>query len=261
MPPCSLARQFWSFASVAIFGICATGCVNWFDEVFDDNVSLSEFAPVGATVSVERGEMSRSQLVLDGKDGVCLTMADDISARVNDRSMDVFIRGGQTPLKEGGWECSMPTFRRNVSVSDGESESARFVVEDDTAKFTVIATGLLKNRTIAPTVKDVPIEPGVETSFDWSVTTDVIDPERLVVDFVYDDAALSLPSTLKARVDGSLVHIQFPVDAPDGTGKLHVDVTAEAPIETCEGLPACSASVHAVAEVALEILKVIPPSP
>jgi hypothetical protein len=261
MPPRSLARRLLSFASVAMFGFCATGCT-WFDEFFDESVSLVEFAPVSAQVTVELAEVSRSQLVLEGKDGVCPTMANDISARVDDKSMDVFIRGGQQPASTTGWICGMPTFRRTVAPSELGGESTRFVVKDDTATFTIVATGLLQDRTITP-VNDVPVETGVETSFEWSVKTDVIDPELLIVDFVYEDTTLKLSSTPWTRVDGSTVFIRLPADSPAGKGKLHVDVTAEVPVETCDGVPACEASVHALAEVELEVvsIKPEPPSP
>ncbi|MBK9259731.1 MAG: hypothetical protein IPM54_07805 [Polyangiaceae bacterium] len=260
MPPRSLARQILSFIPVAIFGICATGCT-LFDEFFDESVSLAEFAPVSAHVTVELADVSRSQLVLEGKEGMCPTMKDDIEARVDDKPMDVFIRGGQQPNSQGGWICGMPTFRRNVASSDLGKASTRFIVEDDTKTITVEATGLLQERTIAPTVKDVPIEAGVETSFDWSVATDEIDPELLLVDFVYDDAALSLSSTAWTRVDGSLVHIRLPADAPAGKGMLQVEVTANVPVEKCDGVPACDASVHARAEVELEVVASKPPNP
>ena len=259
MPPRSLASQLLSFAPVALLGISATGCT-WIDDLFDESVSLSEFAPVSAQATVEFGAVSRSQLVLESKAGICPTMKEDIEARVDDKPMDMFIRGGQQPTAQGDWICGMPTFRRNIASGDFDGEANCFVVEDDTKTITVVASALIKERTITPIVTDVPINAGVETPFDWSVATDVIDPDLLIADFLYDDAALSLSSTIWTRVGGSLVHIRLPADAPAGKGKLQVDVTADVSVEKCEGVPACHASAHAVVEVPLEVAAK-PPNP
>jgi hypothetical protein len=258
MPPRSFARNLRPFALVTILGASATGCT-LFDEFFDENVSLTEFAPVGAHVSVELTDIPRSQLVLEPKDGVCPTIKDDIAARVDDKSMDVFIQGGKQPSGKS-WICGMPTFRRNVAAADMGGASTKFVVDDDTATFTIVATGLLRDRTFI-SAKDVPVDAGVETSFEWPVPTDVIDPDLLMADFVYDDAALALTSEIEARVEGSMVVLRLPTNAPAGMGKLQLDVTADVPVEKCEGVRACTASVHAVTELSLKVSAAEPPSP
>lgn len=259
MPPRPLARQFRSFILVTTLGVSATGCT-LFDEFFDDSVSLAEFAPVGAEVSVELGDLPRSQLVLQAKSGSCPTMADDIAANMDGKGMDVFIKGGQQPSGKG-WICGQPTFRRNVAEADMGAESTKFVVDDDTATVTVVATGLLLERTLTPSNKNAPIVAGVETSFEWSVSTDTIDPEMLSVDWVYDDSALSLTAEIDVRVEGSLVFIRLPAGAAAGLGKLEFDVTADVPVEKCEGVPACAATAHAVTEVPLDLVGAGPPNP
>lgn len=259
MPPRSLARQLRSFTFVTILGLSATGCT-LFDEFFDESVSLAEFAPVGAEVSFELSDLSRSQLVLQAKEGSCPTMADDIGANVDGKAMDVFIKGGKQP-SGGGWICGLPTFRRNVSEADMGGASTKFVADDDTATVTVVATGLLLERTMMPTGKNAPLVAGVETPFEWSVPTDTIDPKMMSVDLVYDDAALSLMAEIDVRVEDSLVFIRLPGSAPGGAGKLMFDVTAGVPVEKCEGVPACTASVHALTEVALDVVAAGPPSP
>jgi len=259
MSPRSFARKLPSFILVTFLGASATGCT-LFDEFFDESVSLAEFAPVGARVSVELTDISRSQLVLEAQEGVCPTMAEDIEARVNDKVMDVFIKGGQQPSGKD-WICGMPTFRRNVAAADMGSATTKFVVDDDSATVTIVATGLFLDRTVTPSIKDVPIVAAVDTSFEWSVPTDTIDPELLSAEFVYDDSALVLTSEISARVDGSLVYIRLPTDAPAGVGKLQLDVTAEVPVEKCEGVPACSATVHVVKELAIDVVAAAPPNP
>ncbi len=259
MSPRSFARKLRSFTLVTFLGASATGCT-LFDEFFDESVSLKEFAPVGAQVSVELTDISRSQLVLEAKDGVCPTMADDIEARVNDKAMDVFIQGGKQPSGKD-WICGLPTFRRNVAAADMGSASTKFVVDDDSATFTIVATGLLLERTVTPSIKDVPIVAAVDTPFEWSVPTDTINPELVSADFVYDDSALELTSEISTRVEGSFVFIRMPTDAPAGTGKLQLDVTADVPVEKCEGVPACSATVHVIKELAIDVVGAAPPNP
>lgn len=259
MPPRSLARQLQSFIFVTILGVSATGCT-LFDEFFDESVSLAEFAPVGAEVTVELGDMSRSQLVLQAKEGSCPTMADDIGANVDGKAMDVFIKGGKQPSGKG-WICGLPTFRRNVAEADKGAASTQFVVDDETATVTVVATGLLLERTMMSSIEAAPVVPGVETSFEWSMATDTIDPEMLTVDWIYDDATLSLMAEIDVRVVDNLVFIRLPVSAVAGAGKLKFDVTANVPVEKCEGVPTCTASVHALAEVGLDIVAAAPPNP
>ncbi len=259
MPPRSFTRKLRSFTLVTLLGASATGCT-LFDEFFDESVSLAEFVPVGAQVSVELTDLPRSQLVLEPKDGVCPTMADDIEAHVNDKAMDVFIKGGKQPSSKG-WICGLPTFRRNVAAADMGSGATKFVVDDDSDTITVVATGLLLARTVTPSVKDQPVVAAVDTSFEWSVPTDVINPDLLSVEFVYDDSSLVLTAEVSTRVDGSLVFIRLPTDAPAGAGKLHLDVIANVPVEKCEGVPACTATVHVVTEVAIEVTAAAPPNP
>ena len=259
MPPRSFARKLRSFTLVTFLGASATGCT-LFDEFFDESVSLAEFAPVGAQVSVELTDISRSQLVLQAKEGDCPTMADDIGAKVNGKAMDVFIKGGKQP-SGGSWICGLPTFRRNVAAADMGSGATKFVVDDDSATITVVATGLLLDRTVTPSIKDVPVVAAVDTAFEWSVPTDVINPDLVIADFVYDDAALMLTSEISTRVDGSLVYIRLPSNAPAGVGKLQIDVMADVPVEKCEGVPLCTATVHVVKELAIEVSAAVPPNP
>ncbi len=252
MPPRSPAFTLLSFAPLAIFGIFCTGC-ELFDSFFDDSVTLADFAPARAKVSVELAEFSRAQIAIEAKDGSCPTIREDVEARVNDKPMDMFMRGGQKPTSSKEWICGSPTFRRNVSESDLGGASTRFDVGDETGDLTVEATGLLLARTITPTVKDVPIEAGVETSFEWSVATDEIDETLLDIDFVYDDETLSLSGDVSKRIEGSFLFVKLPANSPAGTGKLQLDVTAKVPVKTCTGVPACEASVHALAEVAIDV--------
>lgn len=256
MPPRSLARQIQSFTLVTILGASATGCT-LIDEFFDESVSLKEFAPAEAQVSAELTDMSRSQLVLEPKGSACPTMKDDITADVDSKPMDVFIKGGKQPSGKS-WICGAPTFRRNTAAADFGGASTSFVVDDDTAKITVVATGLLLEREVTPTVPNVPLVAGVESSFDWSVVTDAIDAKQSSADFIYDDPSLVLTAEVGIRVEGSLVFIRLPTDAPAGTGSLHLDVLADVPIEKCEGVPACSGSVHVVKDLAMDAAAVKP---
>jgi hypothetical protein len=257
MPPRSFARKLGSFTLVTFLGASATGCTVW-DKFFDESVSLSELAPATAHATAELTDAPRSQLVLEAKTG-CPTMADDIAASVDGKAMDVFNKGQKQPSGQG-WICGLPTFRRNVAAADIGAVSTKFVAEDDTATVTVVASGLLLERKISPTTLDVVFQAGVETSFDWSVSTDRIDPTLLMADFIYDDASLVLTSEVATRVEGSLVFIRLPADAPSGLGKLQLDVMADVPVEKCEGVPTCTASVHAITELAIDAVAA-PPSP
>lgn len=259
MPSRSLSRQIQSSTLVVILGAMATGCT-WIDDFFDDNVTLADFAPVGARVSAEFTNLPRSQLVLQPKDGLCPTMRDNIGATVDSKPMDVFIQGGKQPSGKT-WICGEPTFRRNVATADFGAASTEFVAEDDTASVTVVATALLLERTLTPSDPMLPLQAGVETSFDWSVTTDTIDPKLSTVDFFYEDPALVLTAEVGLRVEGSVVFIRLPTDAPAGKGTLKIDVTAAVPIATCEGVPTCSGSVHVVKEIAMDALGPVPPNP
>lgn len=259
MPPRSSTPCFRSFTFVAMFGATTMGCT-LFDEFFDESVTLAELKPASAVVSVELSETSRSQLVLHANEETCPTMTDDIGANIDGKSMDVFIKGGKQPSGKG-WICGLPTFRRNVAATDLGAASTTFVVDDDATTMTVVATGLLLERALVPTIKDVPVVAGVDTSFEWSVPTDVISADLFSVDFVYDDSSLALGSEITARVEGSLVLIRFPVDAPIGKGKLKLNVTADVPVEKCEGVPTCKATVHALTAVNLEVIGPVPPGP
>ncbi len=259
MPSRLLSRQFQSFTLVTIFGALATGCT-WIDDFFDDNVTLTDFAPVAAHVSVEFTNLPRSQLVLQPKDGQCPTMRDDIGATVDAKPMDVFIQGGKQPSGKT-WICGEPTFRRNIAAADFGAASTKFVADDDTKTITVVATGLVLERSLTLTDPALPLQGGVETSFDWSVATDTIDPKLSSVDFVYDDPNLVLTAEVGLRVDGASLFIRLPTDAPAGKGTLKVDVMADVPIETCEGVAKCTGSVHLVKEIALEAFSVVPPNP
>lgn len=249
MPPRSLAPQLQSFAFVAILGSCLTGCT-WFEDFFDESVSLTELAPVGAKVSAEFNDTSRSQLVLQPKDGMCPTIRDDVAATVDDESMDVYIKGGKQP-SGSSWICGMPTFRRNVAATDIGAESTKFVADDDTKTITVVATGLFLDRTMKVNDPTAPLEAGVEKEFVWSVATDEIDPDNSMVDFVYDDPNLMLTAELTLRIDGSSMFVRLPMNAPEGPGTLTVDVTSAIPIETCDGVSTCSGSVHVVQGLAM----------
>jgi hypothetical protein len=262
MPPRSLARQFSSFALVATLGAGATGCT-WIDDFFDESVTLSEFAPTAARVTFEMGELQRTQLELQPQAGLCPTMKDDIEASVADKPMDVFIKGGKQPSGTS-WICGAPTFRRNVAAEDLGATSTKFVVADDTDKVTVVASQLLLDRSLGfdPDVDPVPpVEAGIERAFVWSTSTDVIDPALLEADFVYDDAMLALTAEIETRVDGSLVFIRLPKNAPTGAGKLMVDVTAAVPVETCDGVASCSANVHAPVELVVDVIAAQSPNP
>lgn len=259
MPPRTLARQLGSFTFVTILGFCATGCT-WIDDFFDESVTLTDFAPVAAQVSVELSDTPRSQLVLEPKDGLCPTMRDDIEATVDDKPMDVFIRGGQQPSGKS-WICGMPTFRRNVAQADIGETSTKFVVEDDTATFKVVANGLLLERNITSTKGMAPMEAGVESSFDWSVPTDVVDPALVKADYFYDDPSLVVTAEISVRVEGSVLFIRLPTDAPAGKGTLMLEATANVPVETCEGVPACTATAHVFPQLAIDVLAMTPPNP
>jgi hypothetical protein len=256
MPPRSLARQIHSFALVTVLGAGATGCT-WIDDFFDESVTLTEFAPVAAEVTFEQIDLSRTQLELQPKDGQCPTMKDDIEASVDDKPMDVFIKGGQQPSGKG-WICGVPTFRRNVADTDLGAASTSFVVEDETATFKIVASQLLIQRSLAFTDPAAPLDAGVETSFTWSVPTDAIDAELLQVDFLYDDPMLELTAEISVRVEGSLVFIRLPTNAPAGTGKLMVDVTAGVAVETCKGVRSCTARVHAPQALVVEVVAANP---
>lgn len=259
MPPRSLARQFSFFALVATLGAGSTGCT-WVDDFFDESLTLTEFDPTEARVTFEMGDLQRTQLELEPQDGLCPTMKDDIEALVADKPMDVFIKGGKQPSGKS-WICGVPTFRRNVAAADIGAASTKFVVTDDTATFSVVATNLLLDRSLDFEGKVDPLQAGTETTFKWSVPTDVIDPASLDADFVYDDPMVTLTAEIETRVEGSLVFVRLPTNATAGTGKLMVDVTAAVPVETCLGFPACSASVHAPVELAVEVVEAKPPNP
>jgi len=259
MPPRSLARQLPSFALVTLLGAGVTGCT-WVDDFFDESVTLTEFNPTAAQVTFEMGDLQRTQLVLQPQAGLCPTMKDDIEALVADKPMDVFIKGGKQPSGKS-WICGAPTFRRNVAATDLGAASTKFVVTDDTATFAVVASQLLIERSFAFEGKVDPMEAGVEATFKWSVPTDVIDPALLEADFAYDDPMLALTAEIETRVEGSLLFIRLPTNAEAGTGKLMLDVTAAVPVETCDGVPACSASVHAPVELAVEVIAAKSPNP
>lgn len=259
MPPRSLARKLPSFALVTLLGAGVTGCT-WIDDFFDESVTLTEFDPTAAQVTFEMGELPRTQLVLQPQEGLCPTMKDDIEARVADKPMDVFIKGGKQPSGKS-WICGAPTFRRNVAESDMGAASTKFVVSDDTATFALIATQLLVERSFEFESKVDPMPAGTETAFKWSVPTDVIDPALLEADFAYDDPMVTLTAEIETRVDGSLLYIRLPTNAPAGKGRLLLDVTAAVPVETCDGFPSCSASVHAPVELAVEVVEAKPPNP
>lgn len=252
MPPRSFARHFLPLTLITTLGLLATGCT-LVDEFFDESVSLAEFAPVGAQVSVELAAISRSQIALQAKAGACPTMAADVAATVDAKAMDVFIKGGKQP-SGSSWICGNPTYRRTVSDTDLGAVSTKFVVDDDSATVTVVATDLLVARTLVPTVPNGSMTSGVEGSFAWSVATDVLDAKSIKADFLYDDPMLSLTAEVSVRVEGSTLFIRLPTDAPKGTGKLMLDVTAGVPVETCEGVPSCTASVHTLSELALEVV-------
>lgn len=262
MPPRSLARQVSSFTLVAMLGACATGCT-WINDFFDESVTLSEFAPTEAQVTFEMGDLQRTQLELQPKEGLCPTMKDDIEASVDDKPMDVFIKGGKQPSGKN-WICGAPTFRRNVATEDIGAASTKFVVTDDTADVTVVVSDLLLERVLSFEGNADPVDPlqaGTERTFVWSVATDVIDPASLVVHFVYDDAMLALTAEIETRVDGSFIFIRMPTNAPAGTGKLKVDLKATVPVETCEGVATCTATVHAPVALVAEVAAANPPSP
>ncbi len=256
MPPRSLAPQLHSFAFVTILGSCLTGCT-WFEDLFDDSVTLTDLAPVAANVSAEMNDSSRSQLVLQPKDGVCPTIRDDVEANVDGKSMDVYIKGAKQP-SGSSWICAMPTFRRNVTDADIGAASTTFVAKDDTKTITVEATGLLLDRNLTESDSTVPFLAGVEKSFVWSVPTDEIDATVSNADFVYDDRSLMLKAEVTFRVEGSLVFIRLPTDAPDGPGTLTVDVTTSIPIAKCEGVAACSGSARVVQDL---VMTAGPPAP
>lgn len=252
MPPRSLPSHFLPLTLITTLGLSATGCT-LFDEFFDESVSLAEFAPVGAQVSVELAAISRSQIVLQAKDSACPTMAADVAATVDAKAMDVFIKGGKQP-SGSSWICGLPTFRRTVSDTDLGAASTKFVVDDDSATVTVVATSLLVERSMVQSVPNGMLISGVEGSFDWSVASDVLDAKSIKADFLYDDPMLSLAAEVSVRVEGSKVFVRLPTDAPKGTGKLMLDVTAGVPVETCEGVPSCTASVHTLPEMVLEVV-------
>ena len=256
MPPRSLAPQLASLALVSLLGAGATGCT-WVDDFFDESVTLTEFDATAARVTFEMGDLQRTQLVLEPKEGLCPTMKDDIEALVQDKQMDVFIKGGKQPSGKS-WICGAPTFRRNVAAADLGAASTKFVVTDDTATIAVITSQLLIARSFDFETKADPVQAGVEATFKWSAPTDVIDPASLDAVFVYDDPMLSLTAEIELRVEGSLIFVRLPTNAPAGLGKLMLDVTAAVPVETCDGVPACSASVHAPVELAMEVLAAKP---
>jgi hypothetical protein len=256
MPPRSRLSSLYTLPFITVMAASSAGC--GLIDIFEAKTTLADLAPQNAQIVVELNDEPKVELVLEADQGACEAITDDVEAHVDDRPMDLFMRGGEQPAK-GGWVCGAPTFRRALSTEELGGASTRFGVADETAKITVEVEGLLVPRTITPDAEGGRILPGEELGLAWSAPGDELDPETLVLTFTYDDPLLTLAVPLSARVEGSDIIVKLPPGSPEGKGTLHVDVKAHIAAVECTGAPKCEAIVRVETNTTLEVEPIDPP--
>ncbi|MRG95610.1 hypothetical protein [Polyangium spumosum] len=245
-----ILRRLLTLPVLATLALGTSGCALF--DLLEPDTTLADLAPARARVEVELGDEPRVSLALVAKEGTCEAITDDVEARVDDRPMDLFIRGGETPTKDG-WVCGAPTFRKALAEKDLGGASTRFEVSDDTARITLAFDGLLAARTITPDHPQSKVDPGAELSLAWSAPADELEEEKLQVTFTYDDESLELPAPPQVRLTDGEIVVKIPQGSPPGPGTLRVEAEVSVPATSCEGTPKCDAIVKASPELALEV--------
>ncbi|WP_281332990.1 hypothetical protein [Polyangium sp. 6x1] len=242
--------RFLALPFLATLALASSGC-SLFD-LLEPETTLADLDPARARVEVELGESPRVSLALVAKEGTCEAITDDIEAKVDDRPMDLFIRGGETPTKDG-WVCGAPTFRKALAEENLGEGKTHFEVSDDTARIALDFEDLLAPRSLTPNHPQNKIDPGVDLSLAWSAPGDELDEEKLDVVFTYDDETLELPAPPEVSVvDGEIV-VRIPQTSPAGPATLRVDAEVHVAATSCEGTPSCEATVKVSPTVALEV--------
>ncbi len=251
MPARVSLPKLLAFPILTALALGSTGC--GLLDLLEPETTLADLAPVRARVEVELDDDPRVQLALVAKEGACQAITDDtIEAKVDDRPMDLFMRGGETPTRDG-WVCGAPTFRKALSEADLGAASTRFEVSDDTARITLDFEDLLAPRTITPAHPQNKIDPGVDLPIAWSVPSDELDEKNLDVDFTYDDAMLSLPTPPQVSLAEGSILVRFAQGSPAGAGTLRVHAKVGVGAAACEGTPSCEAIVEVSPETTLEV--------
>ena len=251
MPARVILPRFLAFPFLATLGLATSGC-GLFD-LLESEPTLADLAPAGARVEVGlRGDEPRVSLSLVAREGKCAAITEDIEAKVDDRPMDLFNRGGETPTKDG-WVCGAPTFRKALAEEDLGGASTHFEVSDDTARIALDFEGLLAPRTLTLDHPQIKIEPGIDLSLVWSASGDELDENELSVSFVYEDEAHALPAPPQVRLVDGVLLVRLPQGSPAGSGTLRVDAEVRVPAVSCEGTPSCEAIVVVSPELVLEV--------
>ncbi|MDI1475184.1 hypothetical protein [Polyangium sp. y55x31] len=241
---------------LATLALGSSGC-GLFD-LLEPETTLADLDPAIARVEVELGESPRVSLVLVAKEGTCEAITDDVKAKVDDRKMDLFIRGGETPTQDG-WVCGAPTFRKALAEENLGKEKTHFEVSDESARIALDFEDLLAERTIAPSHPQDKIEPGVDLALAWSAPGDEFAEDDIDVVFTYDDATLELPAPPQVSVVDREIVVRIPQGSPPGPATLRVDAEVHVAAASCNGTESCEATVKVSPEVALEVTSGVVP--
>jgi len=252
MPPRSPRSILFTVPFVAAMSASITGCQ--FFDVFEDKTTLAELAPQNAQVKVDLDAEPMVHLALEASPKGCEAITDDVEAKVDDRPMDLFTKGGEQPVK-GSWVCGAPTFRRALSPSELGGARTHFEVADETATISVEFDDLLVPRTLEINAPNNRIDPGEELAIDWSVPSDELDPDTLDVTFSYNDADLELAAPPQVRLEGTTLFVKVAPGSPAGKGTLSVSVEAHVPAVVCNGAPKCEGVVTVTTATDLEVGK------
>ena len=250
MPARVILPRFLTLSFLATTALASSGCGLF--ELFESETTLADLDPSSARVEVELGESPRVSLALVAKAGTCEAITDDIKAKVDDRKMDLFMRGGETPSKDG-WVCGSPTFRKALAEENLGKDKTHFEVSDETARIALDFEDLLAPRTITTSHPDNKIDPGVDLALAWSAPGDALDEENLDVVFTYDDETLELPAPPQVSVVDREIVVRIPQGSPAGTATLRVDAEVRVDATSCEGTPSCEATGKVSPEVAVEV--------
>ncbi|WP_272425657.1 hypothetical protein [Polyangium jinanense] len=256
MPARVILPRFLALPFLATLALGSSGCALF--DLFESETTLADLDPTRARVEVEFGESPRVSLALVAKEGTCEAITDSIEAKVDERPMDLFIRGGETPSKDG-WVCGAPTFRKALAEENLGKDKTHFVVSDDTARIALDFEDLLAERTITPSHPQNKIDPGIDLALAWSAPGDELAEEDIDVVFTYDDETLELPAPPQVSVVDREIVVRIPEGSPAGHATLRVDAKVQVAATSCEGTESCEATVKVSPEVALEVTSGIVP--
>ncbi len=193
--------------------------------------SLKDFTTSELALDLSADGRVSVTLGAGGSPGSCRRLDGVVRATLNGRDLTIDDRGGEE-VTAAGWSCAAPEFSGTASPGDGAD--ALVEIDDGVAQVTLLARNAFAERKLSAQGK----RGDGSWLFGWTPSTDQARSATWRLD------GAGGPRFGQAEIEDGLLALDLSGENLS-SGTLRVDALAATPIDRCEGVLSCRATVRA----------------